>query len=48
MFRRIKKYFAKRKFEKMCPHVRCTLCSNFRDDIVGHEYCELAAELGLE
>lgn len=49
MIRKIKKYFAKREFEKLCPHVRCTLCNNFREeDNYKYGYCELAKELGLE
>ena len=47
MLDKIKKYFARRKFEKMCPHVGCTLCNNYiDDDKYGH--CELAEKLGLE
>lgn len=47
MIKRIKKYFTKRKFIKLCNHIPCTYCPNF---IYDHKdgRCKLAEDLGLE
>lgn len=47
MVQYIKKYFAKRKFIKLCNHVPCTYCPNF---LYGNKdgRCKLAEDLGLK
>ena len=47
MIKKIKRYFAKKKFNQLCPHIPCTYCVKFYEKDKRHEGCRLADELGL-
>ena len=48
MIRRIKRFLALRKFNKECPHVRCTFCNKSYADENGNRSCNLKRRLGLD
>jgi hypothetical protein len=48
MIKWIRYKLALRKFNKMCPHVRCSCCNNSCYDNDDNHVCELARQLGLE